>query len=66
MSVDLRVVAATHRDLDDMVAEGSFRHDLFARHELADLVVEREIRDGDFHRHIEEPSIAPHEARADG
>ncbi|MDQ3336858.1 MAG: sigma 54-interacting transcriptional regulator [Myxococcota bacterium] len=29
--VDLRVVAATHRDLDDMVAEGAFRHDLFAR-----------------------------------
>lgn len=29
--VDLRVVAATHRDLDDMVAAGGFRHDLFAR-----------------------------------
>src|SRR6185295_9459205 len=29
--VDLRVVAATHRDLDDLVADQAFRHDLFAR-----------------------------------
>ena len=29
--IDLRVVAATHRDLDEMVANHSFRHDLFAR-----------------------------------
>src|SRR5450432_105362 len=29
--VDLRVVAATHRDLDEMVADQTFRHDLFAR-----------------------------------
>ncbi|MFT3691681.1 MAG: sigma 54-interacting transcriptional regulator [Kofleriaceae bacterium] len=31
VEIDLRVVAATHRDLDDMVADASFRHDLFAR-----------------------------------
>ena len=29
--IDLRVVAATHRDLDEMVADQAFRHDLFAR-----------------------------------
>jgi DNA-binding NtrC family response regulator len=29
--VDLRVVAATHRDLDDLVEDGAFRDDLVAR-----------------------------------
>jgi DNA-binding NtrC family response regulator len=29
--LDLRVLAATHRDLEQMVAEGTFRHDLLAR-----------------------------------
>jgi DNA-binding NtrC family response regulator len=29
--VDLRVVAASHRDLDVMIADGRFREDLFAR-----------------------------------
>ncbi|MGE5185758.1 MAG: sigma 54-interacting transcriptional regulator [Acidobacteriota bacterium] len=29
--IDLRVLAATHRDLDEMVGEQLFRHDLFAR-----------------------------------
>ena len=31
LPVDLRVVAATHRDLDEMVERGEFRQDLFAR-----------------------------------
>lgn len=31
VSVDLRVVAATHRHLDALIERGSFRHDLFAR-----------------------------------
>jgi len=31
VSVDVRVIAATHRDLDGMIAEGGFRRDLFAR-----------------------------------
>lgn len=31
VKVDLRVIAATHRPLDDMVAKGTFRGDLLAR-----------------------------------
>jgi DNA-binding NtrC family response regulator len=31
VAVDVRVIAATHRDLDGMIADGGFRRDLFAR-----------------------------------
>jgi transcriptional regulator with GAF, ATPase, and Fis domain len=36
-AVDVRVVAATHQDLDEMLASGAFRADLFAR--LAQLTL---------------------------
>ena len=37
IDVDTRIVCATHRDLDAMTAEGSFREDLYYR--LAEIVV---------------------------
>jgi two-component system, NtrC family, response regulator len=38
IAVDVRVIAATHRNLDQMIREGGFREDLYYR--LAEMVIE--------------------------
>src|SRR5690606_25632814 len=39
LKVDVRIISATHRDLEKMVAEGSFREDLFYRLNVLNLQV---------------------------
>ena len=39
ISVDIRILAATHRDLEEMVREGSFREDLYFRLKVFPIVL---------------------------
>jgi transcriptional regulator with PAS, ATPase and Fis domain len=39
LSVDARVIAATNRDLEELVAEGDFREDLFYRLNVVDISI---------------------------
>ncbi|MFC6339985.1 AAA domain-containing protein [Pseudomonas sp. CCM 7891] len=63
--VDVRIIAATHRDLEGMVAQGSFREDLFYR--LAQFPIELPAlrhRDGDvlvLARHFADKACSSHE-----
>jgi DNA-binding NtrC family response regulator len=55
VNVDVRVIAATNADLDDLVAKGKFREDLFYRLNIVRLHVPP-LRD----RRVEIPALAQH------
>ncbi len=56
--VDLRLVAATHRDLPRMAAEGTFRHDLLARLEAV-LIVLPPLREAGGRLALDREPLAP-------
>jgi two-component system, NtrC family, response regulator AtoC len=57
--IDVRIVAATHRNLDEMVEKGTFRHDLYYRLRVLSLTVPA-LRD----RRVDIKPLARHFAQA--
>ncbi len=68
--VDVRVVAATHRDLRKMVAQGQFREDLFYRLSVVEVSIPRLAQRRDdlplLHRHFLEKYSALYQKQVTG
>ena len=57
-TVDVRVVCATHRDLDEMVAEGEFREDLLFRINTFEIPIAAAARAGRRHSGLGRTSVS--------